>query len=793
MISKITGIKFKGAAFEKETVLQLFSEKETERVSIIFGRNGSGKSTLSRAIVKASDKAEIEDIVTAKLVDSDESDISLSEDDKKQVFVFNEDYIQNNIRLQQDGLNTIIMLGERVGLEDTIIAAKAVYKNAKNNHSTQSEKYAHYNDSTNVLSPDNHYEKIKVTLRGSDSWASREKEILGRLQNVSVTDAVITSVISSNPSKTETLEYLSNKYSEKYTELQAAESAEEKITTKIPILPDYTSAAGRIEKQLACEIETPNLSDREKKLLKMAQNVKRLDEIRFEFSSSTDSCPFCLQTVTDKYKSDLLESIEKVLNKDVEEHTATLNESKLPQVHNDYSAFELANKATANKCSESADALNEKIAEYNKLIDKKIDNPYTAITDFPADLISLVDTLKDNQELLQKAVDEYNDLASKVKKFRDELSEINKKLAYQEIKTFHKDYKQQQGKKQSESDKLEKFADALQEAKNDLEKLNQDKKNIKIAVDFINRGLQYVFFSNNRLNITPSGDNYEILSDGKPVKPKNISAGERNILALCYFFTELLNNVDEKDVHKAEYLIILDDPVSSFDLENRVGIISYLKSQMLKILRGNSNSKIVLLSHDLLTVYDLDKAVGEVVKQFRIPPNDNGQKMIYRLAELDKRNLSGFQKIKRSEYSQLLRVVYKYVINESEDYELVIGNIMRRVLEAFSTFEFCEGMAEISTDKKILNIIPEDKRAYFENLMYRLILHGESHLEEKTKSLSDVNFFASITPDEKKRTAKDVLCLLYALNKNHLEAHFTKIDEKNAISNIRGWFDAIKS
>jgi wobble nucleotide-excising tRNase len=100
-------------------------------------------------------------------------------------------------------------------------------------------------------------------------------------------------------------------------------------------------------------------------------------------------------------------------------------------------------------------------------------------------------------------------------------------------------------------------------------------------VDFINDGLKYVFFSENRLTVGVENDYYVLKSNGKSVKPRNISLGERNILSLCYFFTELLNNVDEKDVHKSECLIVLDDPVSSFDLENRVGIISYLKSLLM--------------------------------------------------------------------------------------------------------------------------------------------------------------------------------------------------------------------
>lgn len=306
--------------------------------------------------------------------------------------------------------------------------------------------------------------------------------------------------------------------------------------------------------------------------------------------------------------------------------------------------------------------------------------------------------------------------------------------------------------------------------------------------------MQYIFFSADRLKVDIIGDNYVLLSNNKQVKPKNISVGERNILALCYFFTELLNNTNAKDAHKTECLIVLDDPVSSFDLENRVGIISYLKSQMLKTLRGNLNSRIILLSHDLLTVYDIDKALNEIAKQVKIKVNHNDQNMSYRFLELNKQNIAEFSRKKGNEYSQLLRTVYEYASNQSDEYELIIGNVIRRMLEAFGTFEYRKGIDEISCDQAILAIIKEEKRDYFENLMYRLVLNGESHFEERAKSLTDNNFFPTVSSDEKKRTAKDVLCLMYLLNSNHIKAQFDamKCDIKgDAIKDIEQWVENI--
>lgn len=65
--------------------------------------------------------------------------------------------------------------------------------------------------------------------------------------------------------------------------------------------------------------------------------------------------------------------------------------------------------------------------------------------------------------------------------------------------------------------------------------------------------------------------------NGKSVKPKKISVGERNVLGLCYFFAKLFGGKTEATKYSSEYLIVIDDPVSSFDYGNRVGVYVFTK------------------------------------------------------------------------------------------------------------------------------------------------------------------------------------------------------------------------
>ena len=90
------------------------------------------------------------------------------------------------------------------------------------------------------------------------------------------------------------------------------------------------------------------------------------------------------------------------------------------------------------------------------------------------------------------------------------------------------------------------------------------------------------------------------------------------------------------------------------------------------------------------------------------------------------------------------------------------------------------------------NELPEDVyKTYFENLMYRLILNNGSHRLEQTQSMSDMYFFTVISDSEKQRTAKEILCFIYLLNKKHLLSHLEGCTDIE--SNLQHWCNDIKN
>ena len=91
----------------------------------------------------------------------------------------------------------------------------------------------------------------------------------------------------------------------------------------------------------------------------------------------------------------------------------------------------------------------------------------------------------------------------------------------------------------------------------------------------------------------------------------------------------------------------------------------------------------------------------------------------------------------------------------------------------------------------MLEILGDDFKDYFENLMYRLVLNSESHMEEGVRCIPDSDFCKMYTKEEKQKTARHILVFLYLLNPLHDKVNLKEIS--NAINNIEQWKNNIKN
>lgn len=789
MLKEVTGIEIEGANFESETSLQIFAKEKEHAFSVIYGKNGAGKSTISRAFsyLKGTGKTSIK---KATFIDKDDMEVSVLEQEKKQIYIFNEDYIDKNIRLREDGLDTIVVLGERKELEDQIINAEKTMRIAQENRDKQEKIILEYKDEANVISPAYYLKKMSASLKGDTNWAGRDCKIKGNRTASQVRVDTYTQFIKRTPSKSR--DELVKEFADKILELQEAKSGVKIINRQVNIAIDLKFNETEYIKLLAKKIEKPELSEREKFLLSyVSENgEKRHTEfIKTYFDEEEHTiCPFCLQHVNDDYKTELFASIEKILSKEAEEHQNELRKYIVREVTYDFEPFRLLDDEIVKRSEESLRELNDLIIEINHNIESKYNNVYNPIIVSERKIAEKVASFIETLKCLEKKRVDYNEKATDLTTRVNELHSINSDIAYYDVINDYISMAKQEVAKQKVEEALENAKFELDKCIKKVQELVEQKKNVKIALDFINYGLKYIFFSSNRLSIEYKNDQYVLLSRNKPVTPNRISVGERNAIALCYFFSDVMKGRDETTIYENEYLLVVDDPVSSFDVENRVGILSYLKYQLQRFMSGNADTKVLVMTHDIQTMYDVHKVAKEIISQHG--DKTSGKNSSLKIYELQSNSLHDICVDNRNEYTNLLGKIYDYAQGEQVDYELAVGNYMRKVLEAFSTFIYKKGIDKVSTDPQILEVIDEKCRDYFENLMYRLVLHGGSHYEEHIKSMGNNDFFSHISNDEKRRTAKEMLCFMYCLNKVHVLIHLANKGEVE--TTLDGWLEEIK-
>lgn len=770
MIEKIKKLKLKGYSFVNESVLKLFENDNRCTCSLIYGSNGSGKTTISRAIDNLA--GNIDTLIdTAEFLDCGDNVISLPIRPEHMVYVFNEDFVFKNINFESNGLNTIVMFGEQGDLQKQISEVDNELETVRAEIESQSALCKEYQDCHNSKSPSFYMEKMIERLKGDKNWAGRAKEIKGKRVNSSVNKETVLQKIGEKSEKEE--QELWAEYNMLSPELKQIREQGEAISEKVPTVPLLSIDFDDVSELLAKRIEKPELNNREAYLLELG--TKKLQEIQATFQNpGTEICPFCLRPISSGEKSKIVSQVEDVLNKAKNEHLKELESINLT-----YSPFHLSPFSKFEKeilqISELDKSLSVEIENLRNLINEKHSNPYHPISFSAEEIKSILNKLNQTLESLKSAVDAYNSKIQNPSSLEEQLLTLNDQIACKQLTDLYCSYESAKEAADSNERNLSQLQSKAQTLSRKLEKLQSELNNIHVASELINNDLSILFMQNNRLSIEASGNNYIIRSRGKSVKPKNISSGERNALALAYFFTLVRQNKQLEDKYSDEALIVIDDPVSSFDRDNKIGIISLLQHKLQLILQGNINSRVVVLTHDLDTFYLLQKLIKSLIKK----PS---------FLELRKKELVSLQDRNFQEHSRLIDATYTYANSDAydESLDLFIGNGMRKMLEAISTFIYRVGPSELTTDEEILRQVQsETLRERFRTMLYRLVLNGESHTQDRARSSSDLHFCTYFSFDEKRETAAELLCFIYQVQPLHLKAHLK--NNPGAFEKIQDW------
>lgn len=778
MFENFKKIKIKGGCFINETELELFRK---DAVSVVYGRNGSGKSTIAHNINNLVTGPENEE--NPEFTVSTEA--AIPEEMKKSVFVFNEDFVNNQVKVGKDGIDTIVMLGEQVGIDERINDAKKELASLHREYETLNDLMKKYENADDVISPHYYFKQVNYGLREAGGWYDTYCGITGKQENITITGPQVTKLLEIKEPKA-TYDELRYKLADDlklFYNSRKARAVEWKPGSIGRLLP-----LKEVENLLTMPLDIPTLSERERRLMsliaKISQQPQRFSQLntREMVQGHWEFCPLCLRKIDHTDRRDIMETLNHILNKKAEKF-----EGKLETLLRAYAPKEIVFPEFPNHLYENEiyrakvalEDLNKMLSRVREIIEirqhniyERVEQPFTE--EEKAEYEYVLKNWKRNRDALMRCVEKYNDAVYHRQDLITRLENENDLLARKQFAPMLQSILQARENMNNSYMAYRDKQREMQRVSRRISDLQRRKERTDIALDYINKELSYVFYSK-KISLQSGNGCYRLLVNGQSVKPNKISVGERNVLGLCYFFASLYGGKTDATKYQSEYLIVIDDPVSSFDYGNRVGVMSLLRYQFRNIVKGNANSRILVMSHDLRSVFDLVKIRNEMVEGRR--PDQSFLELVNNKLEV---------KYMQNEYKKLLEFVYAYATDAGADdpddrLEMSIGNVMRRMMEAFSSFCYNDTFEKMVRKEDVLAVIPEGKRSYYENFMCRLVLNTESHMADRVYSLDTIT--ACFTRPEKVQTAKSVLLFLLYINKPHLTAYLTEAQ----LATIEGW------
>lgn len=311
---------------------------------------------------------------------------------------------------------------------------------------------------------------------------------------------------------------------------------------------------------------------------------------------------------------------------------------------------------------------------------------------------------------------------------------------------------------------FEDFIDALEDVSMGIV-LEGEEYDPNIILENIN-SLIYQVFGRDYISLAPGMQEgkYRAIIQGEEVPLSKLSTGERNVLALCYFFAYIMNGERRGSIEeflKRDQIIVLDDPISSFDENNKYGMTVLLVYIFHIILSKESMAKLIIMTHDSSFAINISKAVksidAELLMEWELQYNDNPPLKTKNLDDLDT-------------YRSVLKDIYNFVTRGEDEVKIPAPNDIRRIWEAFLCFEL--GETSIA-NMNILNTMKEccklnsDKEKFLDAFIPQIFLNIDSHSKEQIRN---GNYFLApaLEGSQYEYFVKQIVCFIHMVSPYHI-------------------------
>lgn len=665
------------------------------KYNLIYGWNGTGKSTLSNLFSCLELRSLIPRFNAAKFLITLEDNTSITEENLSasqiNVHVFNQRFIHENIDWDKSVKSILLIAKEKIDDLQKLEKLKEGLQSKKKSHDEKTKEIKKQRDSLEKFLT-NAAKKMKLGLQSIDTsdsyYLNYDRRKLSQFI-LSNSDAII---------KAESV--LSN---EKVIELTNAAKPDQLpsinfISTLIE--PDYfKKAAARIRDLIA----TTAVNQAIKRLTENS-DIRDWVQIGLDIHNrhNSHSCEFCGSSITqlrtetlaahfNKEFTDFQNRLQNAANW-IESQGAPNNQ--IPAATEFYKEFSTALELLQHDYVAATAKINSQIQEWREALKNKITNPTSTdiqISDvIEEDISKFNETLKSIAELVGK----HN---NKTSNFKTETSKSKVALelhfAAAEVQEF--DY--------SGSEK--KCIDLENEEKNDrkeIEKLNQDIRAIEAqlsnetvgAKEFNDILHRFIGRSELCLNFNQTKKGYEIIRNGIGEHDGNLSEGEKTAIAFVYFITKLKENGNNiKDT-----IVVVDDPVSSFDSNHLFHAYSFLRTQC------TDAKQLFVLTHNF-TYFKLVRDWFTGTNKNRKNKGNPENCFIYRLdappgSPRHSLLVDADDSLKNygSEYHYIFKKLHEYKAHTTlnRDEAFLTANLARKLIESFFTFKYPKRRSDIS-------------------------------------------------------------------------------------------------
>jgi len=231
----------------------------------------------------------------------------------------------------------------------------------------------------------------------------------------------------------------------------------------------------------------------------------------------------------------------------------------------------------------------------------------------------------------------------------------------------------EKSKEESEST-LTRLKNEASELKQKINTITGEIKNTKIPAEQINQDISRIL-GRDELKFITASHGYQIFRHGELAE--NLSTGEKNAIALIYFF----NFLGDMNVNIKESIVVLDDPISSFDSNFYYSTMGYIREKIKDV------GQLFIFTHNFSLLKDFKKMLKET--RCYLLKRESGAPILVNESKL----MSSYH----DEYAYLFATIFEFAKNPPEDETdyLPYPNMARRLLEGFLAFKVPDGNEDL--------------------------------------------------------------------------------------------------